>query len=111
MTAAASTALDRYRAAKLELDAFDAFTKLAADEAPKVSAEASMSWKNTPGYPHLPATVRINNPFNRFMAAYLMREREALFALHRAELVAAVAVAKATADAEAVATIKETPPT
>lgn len=120
MSAAAPTALDRYRAAKLALDTFDAFAKRLQGEALgrsfKVSAEASIT-----ATPKSPGTGLYDAPtsgngganagFSRFCGDWVMNERMGLAAEYRATLVAAVAVAKFAADVEARALIIESPPT
>lgn len=108
-----ATALDRYKAAKTELDAFDAFAKLVGPEGKpsgaNVSAEGSLTWKSASG--HYEANpVRHNVGLNKFIGEVVLRDRAALFTEYRERLVAAVASAKQAADAEALQTIRETAP-
>jgi hypothetical protein len=119
MTAAAPTALDRYRAAKLALDTFDAFTKRLQGDAPRtfrVTTEASItaatkhpqaSTYDAPTYVNGGA----NQGFSRFCADWIMTERLGLAAEYRATLVEKLKAAKFAADAEARALLIENPPT
>jgi hypothetical protein len=110
-----TTALDRYRAAKLALDTFDAFSKGMLSiqvpppnhysSTPNVSTEASLTWR------HGNSTAQQNVGFNRFVARWNLREREGLAAEYRETLVVAVLAAKGEAEAEARAVLREVAPT
>lgn len=109
-----TTALDRYRAAKLALDTFGAFTKDMArakvathlDAETQLSSEASITTKNR----NRQQPVQQNVGFNHFVARWIMAEREGLAAEYRETLVVAASKAKIEADAEARAVMRENSP-
>lgn len=109
-----TTALDRYRAAKLALDTFDAFTKRLTIDSFKLGVEASMTAATKRGYDFESPTYSnggANQGFSAFCANWIMTEREGLAAEYRETLVVAVLAAKGEAEAEARALIREVAPT
>lgn len=109
-----STALDRYRDAKLALDTFDAFTKgmmLADPKAhPMKGLKLTVMGRIETETHNGQVRLRTEKGFNDFIGAFLTNEREALAKAYRITLVEAVRETHKQALLEAAALIKEEPP-
>lgn len=109
-----STALDRYRDAKLALDTFDAFTKGMMTAEPHHNAERGvklivMGRVETDCTMRSPRSQTIKG-FNEFIGAFITGEREALAKAYRITLVEAVRATHKQALLEAQALFQEEPP-
>lgn len=109
-----STALDRYRDAKLALDAFDAFTKDMGAADPKKHRQAGLKLiamgRVETDYAERYPPLRTVTGFNDFIGAFITDEREVLARAYRITLVEAVRATHKQALLEAQALFQEEPP-